>query len=260
LKDRSNNFSSKVFVTLLITTILAMVSFIVWGTFASMKSNLSDLLGKVMVFMMVCWNLILIFYMSIAFKKEDDGYGKSKKINYVFVLSPFLINLLFVIFLDFKTNKLVDNGLYVMGGALNHYVNIMGFASILYAVVVMIIYRKRLDALTKLIGLIVSLIALFSIVIGASGIMPLNDMCFLHTLVIMFLYLSLEGQDRNLLNEFNVSIKSAEESNKLKSEFIMNMSHQLRTPMNTIFGFTDSLLTNENLTQEIFHHYNNQNT
>ena len=28
----------------------------------------------------------------------------------------------------------------------------------------------------------------------------------------------------------------------------MNMSHQLRTPMNTILGFSDSLLTNDNLT------------
>ena len=41
------------------------------------------------------------------------------------------------------------------------------------------------------------------------------------------------------------SDKLENELNELKSEFIMNMSHQLRTPMNTILGFSDSLLATE---------------
>ena len=61
------------------------------------------------------------------------------------------------------------------------------------------------------------------------------------------LYLSVESQDRALLEEFRVSNLKAEESNRLRSEFIMNMSHQLRTPLNTILGFSDSLLTTDKL-------------
>ena len=103
--------------------------------------------------------------------------------------------------------------------------------------------------MTPILATLVIIIATGSILLGITGVMKLNDICFLHTVVVMFLYLSLESQDRALLAEFNESNKKAKESNQLKSEFIMNMSHQLRTPMNTILGFSDSLLTTENLTE-----------
>ena len=79
---------------------------------------------------------------------------------------------------------------------------------------------------------------------------PVNDVPFIQAIVIFFLYLSQESQDALLLDSYNASVKEAEESNKLKAEFIMNMSHQLRTPMNTILGFSESILTTEELTLE----------
>ena len=43
--------------------------------------------------------------------------------------------------------------------------------------------------------------------------------------------------------------EKAEESDRLKTEFINNMSHEIRTPMNGILGFSD-FLNNENLSQQ----------
>lgn len=42
----------------------------------------------------------------------------------------------------------------------------------------------------------------------------------------------------------------AENSNKLKNEFLHNLSHEIRTPMNGIIGFTDILLSEDDLLNE----------
>ena len=50
-------------------------------------------------------------------------------------------------------------------------------------------------------------------------------------------------------NELQKAKNQAEESSRLKTEFINNMSHEIRTPMNAIIGFSE-MLTSNNLTEE----------
>ncbi len=52
---------------------------------------------------------------------------------------------------------------------------------------------------------------------------------------------------KNTELELRFSKEKAEESNRLKTEFINNMSHEIRTPMNGILGFSE-LLNNSDLT------------
>lgn len=53
----------------------------------------------------------------------------------------------------------------------------------------------------------------------------------------------------NFINELQKSKEKAEESDRLKTEFIQNMSHEIRTPMNGILGFSE-LLDNPDLANE----------
>ncbi len=49
-------------------------------------------------------------------------------------------------------------------------------------------------------------------------------------------------QSLNRLNkEFDVAIKKAEESDRLRAAFLANMSHEIRTPLNGILGFSELL-------------------
>ncbi len=53
----------------------------------------------------------------------------------------------------------------------------------------------------------------------------------------------LEEENEKQKKELEIAIKKAEESDRLKTEFIYNLSHEIRTPMNGIIGFS-SLLDN----------------
>ncbi|RXP55746.1 response regulator [Lutibacter sp. HS1-25] len=52
-----------------------------------------------------------------------------------------------------------------------------------------------------------------------------------------------------LNNELLIAKDKAEESSKLKTEFLHNMSHEIRTPMNGIIGFSE-MLNNEDIDSE----------
>jgi PAS domain S-box-containing protein len=56
-------------------------------------------------------------------------------------------------------------------------------------------------------------------------------------------------EQKKIENELIIAKGNAEESNRLKTEFLNNMSHEIRTPMNGILGFSDFLLT-PNLSDE----------
>ncbi|MCG8698712.1 MAG: PAS domain S-box protein, partial [Bacteroidales bacterium] len=59
---------------------------------------------------------------------------------------------------------------------------------------------------------------------------------------------------KNMEIELLMAKERAEESNKLKTEFINNMSHEIRTPMNGIIGFSE-FLENPEVTQEKREYY-----
>ncbi len=60
-------------------------------------------------------------------------------------------------------------------------------------------------------------------------------------LIILILYRSVLIH-RNLENELRFAIDKSNESNRLKSVFLENVSHEMRTPLNSIIGFSDVLL------------------
>jgi len=63
-------------------------------------------------------------------------------------------------------------------------------------------------------------------------------------------------EDRKIQEELRISKERAEQSDKMKLEYLSNMSHDLRTPMNSIIGFSD-LLRSNNLTKNEKHDYIN---
>lgn len=53
------------------------------------------------------------------------------------------------------------------------------------------------------------------------------------------------SERKRLENQLSQSILKAEESDKLKSSFLANLSHEVRTPLNGILGFTNLMLADD---------------
>lgn len=80
-----------------------------------------------------------------------------------------------------------------------------------------------------------------------------NGINYIYTLIAYFMlgtFFTIESQDTKLLKEAEESRESAENANKAKSNFLASVSHAIRTPMNTVLGYSQALLEERKLTEE----------
>lgn len=70
--------------------------------------------------------------------------------------------------------------------------------------------------------------------------------CAVILMVLLMVFVKYFHMNQEQLQELEAARRAAEVANKSKSEFLSNMSHDIRTPMNAIVGMTTIALTNIN--------------
>ena len=64
------------------------------------------------------------------------------------------------------------------------------------------------------------------------------------------LYFFIENPDLQNAEDLKETKESIDKANRAKSDFLSNMSHEIRSPMNAIIGFSESLLANDVFNEE----------
>lgn len=64
----------------------------------------------------------------------------------------------------------------------------------------------------------------------------------METFTLFLMYFSIENPDLKLINELNLERDRADKANNAKTEFLSHMSHEVRTPLNAIINFSNSLI------------------
>lgn len=62
------------------------------------------------------------------------------------------------------------------------------------------------------------------------------------TIIAMALYMTLENEDVRLVEELSMEKEAADRANEAKSQFIANVSHEIRTPINAVLGMNEMIL------------------
>ena len=65
------------------------------------------------------------------------------------------------------------------------------------------------------------------------------------TLELFILYFLMENPDLGLIEDIDMLKIQVERSSKAKSDFLSNMSHEIRSPMNAIIGFSETILSDD---------------
>ena len=163
------------------------------------------------------------------------------------------ISLAFVLLMVFINTKTLEIA-YVLS-------NINGlFSLILILATVFTMWHKRISVDTFFsLGIMFLVLGLLGFIMNNLGFLPsnfytLNSAKFGSGIEVILLSLSMTNLIKKLRKENEKSqalaLKKSEEISELKTYFMSNISHELRTPINAIMGMVESALSDSNLNEE----------
>ena len=191
----------------------------------------------------IIWSTWLIIYIS-SLKKEFKTLKELFKSNTFYIILMIISLILCGVSIYLKPNYFVDIDKLIayQNGRDLYFTYIVNIVYSGLLVIYMIYKKEQLDFSKKMIVFSFAFLSLIGIVISwVNPSVSINSSIM--GLVMALIYFTMENPDLKIINELEKDKEEANEASKAKTDFLSNMSHDIRTPMNAIIGFSESLLT-----------------
>lgn len=191
----------------------------------------------------IIWSTWLIIYIS-SLKKEFKTLKELFKSNTFYIILMIISLILCGVSIYLKPNYFVDIDKLIayQNGRDLYFTYIVNIVYSGLLVIYMIYKKEKLDFSKKMIVFSFEFLSLIGIVISwVNPSVSINSSIM--GLVMALIYFTMENPDLKIINELEKDKEEANEASKAKTDFLSNMSHDIRTPMNAIIGFSESLLT-----------------
>lgn len=232
-KNQETKLYSKMLIINFISSVIAIFTIII---FKSLNLNfLTIILKKLeLVLNLLILSLFLQYNLVLINKKV-----KTTKI----LKTIYLINIILVIILPMDVS-VVNNTLKVsqIGYTIYHIISIILISIISLLTIKLIkINKKNLKKSLPFLGL--TILSLFSILLQIK-FPESNIYNYFMSYILLIMYFTIENPDTKVIEQLNIEAKKASEVRKAQESFLASMSHEVRTPLNTIVGLSTSLEEN----------------
>lgn len=247
-KSEENKIYGWLIITSFIGQILHILSYI---TIYNMEyiPLINIIVTKSYLIYLVVWISLLFVYICIVTYKYSNQKGIKKKIRKI-SLYTFLIDVIVLILLLMLPTYCFCDGsvVYTYGAS----VNLIYLISIMYITISLLMFITHFKLIVNA-GL-KKYIPLFAFVLIGSVVMVIqytNPSLLLitscETFITFLMYFTIENPDLQMLKEFHKAREFADEINNEKTEFLFNMSNEIKNPIKNINLLSkDILSSNEN--------------
>ena len=251
-KKRNGKLKHKIYEYLIIiNTLLCIGEFDVALVFANTSSVVAcQLVLKIRYLLDIIYFTFIFFYYYVSINnvqsKSIREYIKNDKFAKMHIIWSLAFSVVFLI-LPFK--DMTKETFTILAGPAFYAIVIYSMISTIETVYVSLKNIKILNGTQKfstifLLGLML-IILIFQPLFPEIAIMGIIGV--IHVLCLYFIF---ENPDLELTEEIEVLTRDIQKANRTKSDFLSNMSHEIRSPMNAIVGFSETILNDPEYNKE----------
>ena len=222
---------------------------------ASSHPILNEILCRIHILLDIIWAAVFMVYIySVTRNKKDDlmEYIKSRRVLAMVIVVAVIITYIASCMLNVTYHSAVNPNFFVIGGPALYPVYVIAGVGCIAITIIMLKFKNTL--VKNLRFPVIYFVVLFAFLVAIEFIFfdyRVNYIYFVFCFLHMGMFFTIESQDKRLLTQVENGRKEAEIANKAKTEFLSNISHEIRTPMNPILGFSQALLEENKLTEDI---------
>ena len=246
-KKRFDFLRNKVYRYLLIEEITLLITEIVAGLYLEYANNytIALFLHRIHWITGILYGILLFTYGIIFISNSKLSTIKELfKDNKYFQVLSIVFLILFIIYFFVPFEQLNPKNVSYVPGYAAYYVLLFNFFAVIM-LSIYLLYNKELVDFKARISIwimifVIGLLFTFQFIyrnVAFSGLAS--------SIMIFFLYFVIENPDLRLINTIKSVKTEIEEANNAKTDFLLNMSHEIRSPMNAIIGFTESILNSD---------------
>lgn len=242
-KSNMNNIENTIYRHMLIANALCVIFYIIAYSSCIIFLNNYDieyfcvLLLKLAPMFLGLWCLLIIFYVFYITNENNkkvntflvNNHKKILGVIYfiicVVAISTYFENISF----DYLTG--IEKDSFIAMSILIYFGYFLSFVFAIYGI--RKVSRKKALPLYLIIG-----ISFLAVGFGVFNV-PIIVMFAMMTLINLVMYHTIENPDMKMVAELTLAKDTAEKASKAKSEFLSSMSHELKTPLNAILGFSN---------------------
>ena len=232
-KNQETKLYSKMLIINFISSVIAIFTIII---FKSLNLNFLTIIMKKLELVL---NLLIL---SLFLQYSQVLINKKVKTTKI-LKTIYLINIILVIILPMDVS-VVNNTLKVsqIGYTIYHIISTILISIISLLTIKLIkINKKNLKKSLPFLGL--TILSLFSILLQIK-FPESNIYNYFMSYILLIMYFTIENPDTKVIEQLNIEAKKASEVRKAQENFLASMSHEVRTPLNTIVGLSTSLEEN----------------
>ena len=247
-KQKEKNLENSVYrVFLVITFIVLLLDGVSnYLLFFPQYEKITLILLKSFIISTIIWCTWLIIYVT-SLKKEGTKTIKELLKNNAFYYILFVITLILcAVCIYLKHDVFVDTEKYIsyQFGKDLYFSYIVNIIYIGILGIYLISKRKDIEFNKKVAVFTFIFLGLIAIILQWV-FKDLSIVSSIMAFVMSLIYFTMENPDLKIITELEKDKEEANEASKAKTDFLSNMSHDIRTPMNAIIGFSESLLTED---------------